>query len=300
MIEVIGHDHVKQLFLMKDHPQDVLGGVWILSGLWGIGKTTLAGNIAAEILAKQSGIPLKIVSNWVDNRAHPHLTWIDRSMISTSSKELGIDHISPIFSNLAYAPAQNEWRVVVIDDSDHLNRFGANTLLKILEDLPSRTTVLLISHYIGRMIATIRSRGCVVAMKSLSLPEMERVLAMHGWPHHQTLLNLAAGRPGLYRQLQALGGEDFLNVVRQVFGNRRPGLYEFGIKLLADGVDVQTLFQAIIHVVGHLIVNNPQRDRCIALIPIYDQLMVLGRCGYQSHLDPKMVLQTMESLGCNT
>jgi DNA polymerase-3 subunit delta' len=48
--------------------------------------------------------------------------------------------------------------VVIIDCADDMNQSAANALLKILEEPPARTILLLISHNTGSLLPTIRSR----------------------------------------------------------------------------------------------------------------------------------------------
>ena len=50
------------------------------------------------------------------------------------------------------------WRVCIVDSAEELNREGANTLLKILEEPPARALLLVVSHAPGRLLPTIRSR----------------------------------------------------------------------------------------------------------------------------------------------
>jgi DNA polymerase-3 subunit delta' len=50
------------------------------------------------------------------------------------------------------------WRIAIVDRVDELAREGANALLKILEEPPARTLLLLISSAPGRELPTRRSR----------------------------------------------------------------------------------------------------------------------------------------------
>ncbi len=50
------------------------------------------------------------------------------------------------------------WRIVIIDPADDMNRNAANAILKILEEPPKRALFLLISHAPGKLLPTIRSR----------------------------------------------------------------------------------------------------------------------------------------------
>ncbi|MCZ3268403.1 hypothetical protein NYZ59_19135, partial [Acinetobacter baumannii] len=68
-------------------------------------------------------------------------------------------------------------RVIVIDAADELERPGAsNALLKSLEEPPSGTIFLLISHAPGRLLPTIRSRCRVLRFNPLSDADMAGVL----------------------------------------------------------------------------------------------------------------------------
>src|SRR4249920_1884268 len=51
------------------------------------------------------------------------------------------------------------WRVCIVDSADVLKYpEGSNALLKVLEEPPARSLLLLVSHAPGRLLPTIRSR----------------------------------------------------------------------------------------------------------------------------------------------
>jgi DNA polymerase-3 subunit delta' len=54
--------------------------------------------------------------------------------------------------------AEGGWRVVVVDGAEEMSRSAANALLKIIEEPPRQALLLLVSHSLGRVLATIRSR----------------------------------------------------------------------------------------------------------------------------------------------
>ena len=51
------------------------------------------------------------------------------------------------------------WRTVIVDAADEMNVNAANALLKLLEEPPPRTILLLVAHVPSRLPPTIRSRS---------------------------------------------------------------------------------------------------------------------------------------------
>lgn len=75
-----------------------------------------------------------------------------------NSNEILIDQLAPLFDFLHKSPLIPGWRVVLIDQVSDLNRFGANSLLKSLEEPPHKTLFLLLAKSLGSLLPTIRSR----------------------------------------------------------------------------------------------------------------------------------------------
>lgn len=76
--------------------------------------------------------------------------------------------ISEFFSK---SPASAPHRVAIIDAADDLNPFGANAILKTLEEPPAHGVLLIVSHAPGRLLPTIRSRCRRLAFPPLALEE---------------------------------------------------------------------------------------------------------------------------------
>jgi DNA polymerase-3 subunit delta' len=69
------------------------------------------------------------------------------------------------------------WRVCIVDSADELNAAGANALLKILEEPPARSLLLLVSHAPGRLLPTIRSRCRRLMLRALAPEDVARAVA---------------------------------------------------------------------------------------------------------------------------
>ena len=181
-----------QAFFLRAYQTDTLHHAFILSGPEGVGKATLAYKIARFLLAaddkkKSDYTSLDIAANspvfqQVANGSHPDLMVIERDFIETDKKKIisaikhgeamddaelanlkrsafiRVDDVRKINDFLAKTSFNDGWRVVIIDSADDMNQNASNALLKILEEPPARTILLLISHNTGELLPTIRSR----------------------------------------------------------------------------------------------------------------------------------------------
>jgi DNA polymerase-3 subunit delta' len=105
--------------------------------------------------------------------------------------------------------------VVVIDAIDDCNPNAANALLKILEEPPSETLFLLVSHRPGGLLPTIRSRCQQLPFRPVGNAGVQRVLAetaldLSG-PELATAVALAEGRPRRAFEAMAVSGAGFLS-----------------------------------------------------------------------------------------
>ncbi len=169
---------------------------WLLAGPKGIGKATLAYRVARFVLVPKAGAagffgeaapaPNSLLVD-ADNPAlariaagaHPGLLTIERSVNQKTGKlrgEIVVEDVRRLTSFLAMTAAGGDWRVVVVDVADEMNRNAANALLKGLEEPPPRTVFLLVSHSPGRLLATIRSRCRLLSLSPLPATVVMRLL----------------------------------------------------------------------------------------------------------------------------
>lgn len=202
-----GHEDAEKLFLSAYNSGTLHHG-WIVSGIEGIGKATLCYKIARFLLSAEDGkkydkldiSPQSPVAAQVAQRSHPDFKVLERDFIETDKKKLikaikdnddGIDEmkqglkrssvikvedVRDIVSFLMKKSFNDCWRVVIVDSADDLNTSSANALLKILEEPPLKSILLLISHNPGRLLPTIRSRCAKLALRPLSEPTVASLL----------------------------------------------------------------------------------------------------------------------------
>jgi len=183
---LVGHRIVVNLLdqmLTEGHMHHAL----LFEGLQGVGKATLGHHLALQLLSNGEAGTLRQVDvtspHWrqMVMGSHPGLLHISRPFDSKTQKfrtAITVEEIRKITHFLHQTASNNGWRIVMIDSADDMNRSGANALLKTLEEPPSRTLFILISHHKGRLLPTLRSRCHSLNFQPLSDPELSQILSM--------------------------------------------------------------------------------------------------------------------------
>lgn len=111
-------------------------------------------------------------------------------------KAIVVDAIRALTAFAAQTAQQGAWKVILVDPAEAMNANAANAFLKTLEEPGAKTLLLLISHWPGQVLATIRSRCRLVRFSlpptELALPWLERV---SDCADAEDLLRAADGRP---------------------------------------------------------------------------------------------------------
>lgn len=211
---MIGHDAQ-----VEDFKAAALGGRphhgWLLTGPAGIGKALFAEQAAIWLLAgRPAGTGFEggrdsAAAALVDANSHPDFRRVvrvenDKGKLQTI---INIDEIRKLQAVLNQTPSIADWRVIIIDSADDLNKNAANALLKNLEEPPRQTLFLLVSHSPGRLLPTIRSRCRTLRFKPLSDMDVSEIVASAGVPpdDRAALVRIAQGAPGRALRLAEAG-----------------------------------------------------------------------------------------------
>ncbi|MBT4890633.1 MAG: DNA polymerase III subunit delta' [Rhodospirillales bacterium] len=257
---LIGHEQAEADLKAAFHSEK-LAHAWLMTGPRGIGKATLAYRFARYVLknSQASDAESEIITagaglfgeelpatdnNATDTGEGLYLPPDDRVFMRTASMghadlmsierqwkddkqvqrktTIAVDDVRKVGGFMRMTPAEGGWRVVIVDAADEMNHNAANALLKVLEEPPVRSLLLLVAHNPGRLLPTIRSRCRKLPVSALNDANVTTLLGRYATmiPDHdkKTLIDLAQGSIGKALDLAAGGGLDVYDELNAVLG----------------------------------------------------------------------------------
>jgi DNA polymerase-3 subunit delta' len=177
----------KAIEVLKEHIKNSrLAASYLFSGPESVGKKTLAITLAKAINCQEDLFDscdkcpscLKI-----DKGQHPDIHIIDASTpINFNNSDAGdsnavrIAHIRQLQKDISLRPYEAKVKVFIIDNAHNLTAEASNALLKILEEPPKNSLIILVSAKPALLFKTIISRCRTLKFYPLKRPELECAL----------------------------------------------------------------------------------------------------------------------------
>jgi DNA polymerase III subunit delta' len=234
---VVGHRHVVGL-LSHAAARNTLPPSFILSGPGGVGKRRVATALAQVLNClspvrreesdaghRQPGPSPRIrkpdsrfrhelpidacgtcaVCRRIDRGTHPDVIAVGPE---GDSAIIGIDQARNISERASYRPYEGRRRVVILDPADAMERPAQNALLKLLEEPPAATMLVLVTSQPDQLLPTVRSRCPQIRFGPLSVSELTEVLTRERKvPEREARAAAALASGSVARALEAASGE---------------------------------------------------------------------------------------------
>jgi len=266
--QIYGHEAAEATFL-DAFSNDRLHHAWLISGPKGVGKATLAWKFAKFLLTQDGepdpglfGEPEPVSNETLDcdpdnteiqriiAGGHGGLLVVERSLNEKTGKiraDIVVQDIRRIIRFFTQTSAEGGWRIAIVDAADEMNVNAANALLKVLEEPPEKSILLLVAHAPGRLLPTIRSRCRSLKLNTLPEESVQAVIAAR-FPelNNEELLALARlseGAPGRAIQLAMLDGVGLYrqmgNLIADLPRLNVPAAHQLAVQLAAAKEDAR-------------------------------------------------------------
>ena len=176
----------------------------LINGEKGIGRNILAKNLAQDYLNISDFLNNGTTNSIEEESFHPDFKFI---IPEEGKLNISIEKIRSTKSFLQLTSHQGIGKVVIIHPAESMTYPAMNSLLKILEEPPEDTLIILISESIKKLPHTIISRTQIQKIKNPSLKESTNWLSGYGEESWDDALNIFGCRPILLQEL----GHDYFN-----------------------------------------------------------------------------------------
>jgi DNA polymerase-3 subunit delta' len=200
------HPHARAILTPALAPGATPSHAYLFHGPAGTGKRTVARAFAAALLREGARTP-ETVAERVARDSHPDLTWVRPS---GAAEMLVADIEQPVVAAATHTPFESARRVFVIEAVETMNDQTANRMLKILEEPPSFTHLVLLADRREDVLPTIASRCQPVRFDPLApallAARIDGVGGVDG-DRAQACARLAMGDAGLAERLAGTEGQ---------------------------------------------------------------------------------------------
>jgi len=107
-------------------------------------------------------------------KCHP-----DVRLIEPEKNTIRIEQVRELIGEIAFQPLEARYRVVILDPAEQMRPEAHNSLLKTLEEPPSRTVIILVTTNPYMLLQTIRSRSRMLQFGEIPQSQIEQHLVDH-------------------------------------------------------------------------------------------------------------------------
>jgi DNA polymerase-3 subunit delta' len=179
--EIVGHGGVPRL-MVRLIVRQRLPHALILEGIAGSGRRTLARALAQALLcaAPDHGDACGQCASCQVMVAGTHPDCVELPHDSTTA-DLPLDLVREAVVEAAFtSPLMGSAKVFILPGIERLATAAANTLLKVLEEPPRGTYLIMTTTSAASVLSTIRSRAQLYRLPPLSTAQIEHILQRQG------------------------------------------------------------------------------------------------------------------------
>ena len=194
MWQTFGFENIKKYF-EKAVAEDSLQHAYLFSGQEMIGKRTFAVELVHRMLSREDSFI-------------PDLLLLEN--------QVGIDEIRKLKNFLMLKPYAGKYKIAILDNAHQIGAEAANAMLKVLEEPPEHSLIILISANPQALLPTVYSRCVEIKFAPHPRTELLKYLEKLGLSGTQAefLADFSNGRLGLAHRLKE--NDSFKNIKKNL------------------------------------------------------------------------------------
>jgi DNA polymerase III subunit delta' len=201
---------------------------YLFFGPGGVGKALTARSFIKTLMCKELDTSDNIcecsVCRRIDGNNHPDVIWVK----PVNSKAIKIEEIRQVSDKLNLKPYEADRIVCVIEEAHLMTREASNALLKVLEEPPGRSLIMLLSDKRELLLSTVISRCVEVRFGYVSLKDSTDIIFNNIEVTREKAAFLAGysgGSPGYALEVEEKGllarREEVFGALREISNGRR-------------------------------------------------------------------------------
>ena len=216
--DIVGHSHILKV-LLSDVENGNYHRSYLFVGPEGIGKATIAKLFAMTMNCSNfNGVDVCLTCKsclGIQKGLHPDLIHIGQE-----STVIGVNDVRFIQDVTAVKPVAFSTRVIIVDNAHKMTREASNCFLKLLEEPPLDTAIILVCANIYNVLPTVKSRCKILKFSRIPISVLEKYLLSYFDREFATLLaRLSMGSVGLAFSLsQSVDRRaELFNILKTIF-----------------------------------------------------------------------------------
>lgn len=176
--DILGNERQKKI-LRRALQKERIPNSLLFCGPEGVGKESMALMLAKAMnCQKKKEDACEVCSSC---RAINRANFPDVMEISSDGNVIKIDQMRILKQTAYFKPMVGKKRVFIVDEAEKMNEEAANSLLKILEEPPLFSHIILITHNPDLIKPTIKSRCQILSFQPVSREDIEKTLLEKGF-----------------------------------------------------------------------------------------------------------------------
>lgn len=182
--DIFGHEKAKEL-LINSVSSNKLSHAYILEGNYKVGKLSVALALSALVLCENNKDNVNFDScgeckacTMIKSGTHPDVRIVTNELygIQKTSKIIAVDTIREMKNEVYTKSYMGGRKFFIIPNSENMNVNAQNSLLKVLEEPPEYTTIILLCENSNALLETILSRAVLIRLNPLKKEQVREYL----------------------------------------------------------------------------------------------------------------------------